>query len=87
LSEIPAASRAAVERMRCELGERGSGQRAGDDVPGGWTPVWMREWAIRRASARSGIADGGSAWATPVAKANAAAEWPDGNEVEDGVRT
>src|SRR4051794_41940054 len=33
------------------------------------------------------MAAGGRTSPTPVAKANAEAEWPEGNEVEDGIRT
>ena len=46
--------------------------------------MWTREYATAAASARSGIAAGGSARPTPVANANAAAECPDGNDVDTG---
>ena len=46
-----------------------------------------REYATTVASALSGTAAGGRTCPTPAANVNAAAEWPDGNEVEDGIRT
>ena len=47
------------------------------------------ERASRRPSrrARSGTVAAGDTWPTPVANAKAAAEWPEGNERELGIRT
>ncbi len=48
--------------------------------------MWTRDQPTTAASPRNGTATGGSTLPTPVANANAAAAWPDGNEVEVGHR-
>lgn len=87
MSGLVVASRVAFERARCEVGERGADQRARDDVAREVDSVCTREYATPAASPRSGIAAGGSTSPTPVANAKAAAEWPEGKDVEDGIRT
>jgi hypothetical protein len=49
--------------------------------------VCTREYATNDASALSGTLAAGHAAPTPVAKANADAEWPDGHDVERGIAT
>jgi hypothetical protein len=69
-----------------ELGERGADQRAGDDAGEVHPGVHARvgndsgESAQRDGHRRQHATD-------PVANANAAADWPEGNEVVDGIRT
>jgi hypothetical protein len=71
---------AAPERGGGELHHRGTGEGSGYDSTGWWTPVWTPEYPTTIAAALRGSPASGHAVATPVAKADAEAAWPDGNE-------
>lgn len=54
---------------------------------GWWTPVCTREYATTPARAWRGTATTGNRFPTPAAKANATAQWPEGNDSEVGICT
>ena len=55
--------------------------------PGKCTPVWTREYPTAVAIAVSGNESGGMTLLVALAKANADAVWPEGNERDVGMRT
>src|ERR1700690_4412032 len=55
--------------------------------PGACAPVWPREYATAAARTPAPRAAHGRSRLIAVANANADAEWPEGNEVESGIRT
>ena len=76
-----------VEGVRRELREDGAEDRADHDVAGVVDSCVHAEVTTMPAAACSGTATTGKPLPTPVEKAKAAAEWPDGKDSEVGIRT
>ena len=75
----------AVERIGRQPGENGPGERPCDDVTRVVDPGVHTRVGDGAARPCRGIEATGSTRPTPVAKAKAVAEWPEGNEVETGI--
>ena len=82
---LPQMSLTTVDRVCRDPSQDGPGQGADEDVAGVVDPGVDARVGDQRGEALQRDRATGSTWPTPVAKAKAAAECPEGNEVETGI--